>query len=64
MENDEIFEKWLKEVDLEQQKIKVPTQCTIWVTAFTRIKILERKIENLENIIDKILEIEHNDDPT
>lgn len=58
MKNDEIFEKWLKEVDLENQTISVPTQCTMWIKAFTRMKILERKIENLESIIDKLLERE------
>ncbi len=58
MENDEIFEKWLKEVDLEKETISVPTQCAMWIKAFTRIKILERKVENLEDIIDKLLERE------
>lgn len=62
MENDEIFEKWLKEVDLEKQTISVPYNCTMWVKGFTRIKILERKVENLESIIDKLLEREDNDD--
>lgn len=54
-ENDEIFEKWLKEVDLENCVISYPTNCTIWVKAFTRIKILEKKVANLESIIDKLL---------
>lgn len=58
MGNDEIFEKWLKAVDLENDGISYPTQCTMWVKAFTRIKILEVKIENLENIFDKLLERE------
>lgn len=58
MENDEIFEKWLKEVDLENRGISYPTNCTMWIKGFTRIKILERKVENLEDIIDKLLELE------
>lgn len=58
MENDEIFEKWLKEVDLENRGVSYPTNCTMWIKGFTRIKILERKVANLESIIDKLLEQE------
>lgn len=58
METDEIFEKWLKEVDLKNDGISYPTNCTMWVKGFTRIKILETKVANLESIIDNLLERE------
>lgn len=58
MKSDEIFEERLKEIDLENQIVSVPTQCTMWIKAFTKIKTLERKVAKLESIIDKLLEKE------
>lgn len=39
------FENWLKEVDLENDGISYPTNCTMWVKGFTRIKILDKLLE-------------------
>ena len=59
MENKQTDNKQTEKIESEYRELSYPTGCTIWIEGFSRIKILARKVAELESIVNELLEREN-----